>query len=157
MKRPKLTISLDRLASNSVEKAIEDVFAELNINDAYYANILNVTTHLFDLAQTYQKGDEVTLSINYDYRSIEIVVGGLKTKLLNDLQNRMILNSEQNFFSKNIFLIQSLVDRFSFGSNSYKYAFDVGALSPDVFKRREYALQKYFKSRKIIKATSLND
>ena len=56
-----------------------------------------------------------------------------------------------------VFLIRSLTDGFFFLENAIEYVFNIQALSPEVFNKREYALKNYFSKIKNTEKSYIND
>ena len=108
-------------------------------------------------ARNYQFGDTVYVSVSSDYQFVNFNIGGLKSKLILDLQNSLLNGEKLNEFKKVVFLIESLTDGFSFSENSFEYVFNIQALSPEVYGQREYALKNYFKRVKSTDKIDVND
>jgi len=157
MKKFKFEIRLDDSMPGQIDFVIESVFTELHISEAFYANILNVTHHVFGFVRSHQLGGRVSLAVNSDYQVVNFSVCGLKSKLLRELQHRMTNSYDLNLFNEDVFLIHSLTDGFSFADHCFEYAFNIQALSPEVFDKREYALNNYFRKAKTVMKTNVND
>ena len=157
MKNFKFDILLDDSMPGQIDLAVESVFSELHISGAFYANILNVTHYVMSFVRSQQQGDQIGLTVNSDYQFVNFSLSGLKSKLLQELQNRMMNSENHNIVKKEVFLIHSLADGFSFAENCFEYVFNIQALSPEVFDKREYALNNYFKKGRIAPKSILND
>ncbi len=157
MKEFHFVVLLDESMEGKIDLIIDNVFSELDICDAFYGNILNVSHHFFNLVRRKQYGETVYFDIRSDFQFLYFRLGGLNMKYFSRLQKRLE-DTEFGFeYNDIVFLIRSLTDGFSFEENALEYVFNIQALSPAVFNKREYALKNYFSKLKNTEKAYLND
>jgi len=157
MKKFYFEVLLDESMENKINLIVDKVFLELDICEVFYGNILNVSHSIFSFVRRKQYGEIVYFDIRSDFQFLYFKLGALNVKDLNRLQRRLEDTELALMYNDLIFLIRSLTDGFFFEGNTLEYVFNIQALSPAVFNKREYALKKYFSKLKNTEKVYLND
>ena len=82
MKKFHFEVLLDESMESEIDLIIDTVFSELDICDAFYGNILNVSHHFFSLVRKNKYGELVRLDLRSDFQFLYFRLGDLNMKFL---------------------------------------------------------------------------
>ena len=153
-----LTLTLVPKEIRKVEHFVDDICDQLFINDTYYGNILMSITELFNTLCEKSPGETLNIIYNTDYKQIRISAQPIDKEIVNVIESDIDLdNIMDGPYSKNIFLIKSLVDAYEIEEDALILNFDIGALHNEIYKKRADQLQSYFKKEDVKKKQKSGD
>jgi hypothetical protein len=141
-----------------IEHFVDDICDQLFINDTYYGNILMSITELFNTLCEKSPGEVLNITYNTDYKKIKITAQPIDKEIVNVIESDIdIDNIMDGPYTKNVFLIKSLVDAYVIEEEALILNFDIGALHNEIYKKRAKQLQTYLKKEEIKKKQKSSD
>lgn len=141
-----------------IEHFVDDICNQLFINDTYYGNILMSITELFNTLCEKSPGESLHITYNTDYKQIRIIAQPIDKEIVNVIESDIDLdNIMDGPYSRNIFLIKSLVDAYEIEEDALILNFDIGALHNEIYKKRADQLQSYLKKEDVKKKQKSGD
>jgi hypothetical protein len=153
-----LELTLVRREIRKIEHFVDDICDQLFINDTYYGNILMSITELFNTLCEKSPGKTLNIIYNTDYKQIKISTQPIDKEIVKVIESDIDLdNIMDGPYSRNIFLIKSLVDAYEIEEDALILNFDIGALHNEIYKKRADQLQSYFKKEDVKKKQKSGD
>ena len=153
-----LKLSLVPKEIRKIEHFVDDICDQLFINDTYYGNILMSITELFNTLCEKSPGEVLNITYNTDYKQIKITAQPIDKEIVNVIESDIDIDHiMEGPFSKNIFLIKSLVDTYEIEEDALVLNFDIAALHNEIYKKRAQQLQSYLKKEDVKKKQKSGD
>lgn len=153
-----LKLSLVPKEIRKIEHFVDDICDQLFINDTYYGNILISFTELFNTLCEKSPGETLNITYNTDYKRIRISAQPIDKEIVNVIESKIdIDNIMDGPYSRNIFLIKSLVDAYEVDEDELVLYFDISALHNEIYKKRAEQLQSYLKKKDVKKKQKSGD
>lgn len=153
-----LTLTLVPKEIRKIEHFVDDICDQLFINDTYYGNILMSITELFNTLCEKSPGKILNIIYHTDYKQIIINAKPIDREIVTVIETDIDLdNIMDGPYSKNIFLIKSLVDAYKVEEDALILNFNIGALHNEIYKKRADQLQSYLKKEDVKKKQKSGD
>ena len=141
-----------------IEHFVDDICDQLFIYDTYYGNILMSITELFNTLCEKSPGEVLNITYNTDYKQITITAQPIDKEIVNVIESDIDINNIMDGpFSKNVFLIKSLVDAYEVEEDALILNFDIAALHNEIYKKRAQKLKSYLKKEDVKKKQKSGD
>lgn len=153
-----LTVKLVPGEIRKIEQFVDDISDQLFINDTYYGNILMTLTELFQALCEKSPGETLKITYNTDYKIIKMTAQPIDSEIINVIETDIdIENVLDGPYSKNVYLIKSLVDQYEVSGDAVILNFDISALHNEIYKKRADQLQSYLENKEVKKKEKSSD
>lgn len=141
-----ITVSIRPNSLREIEKFVDNLCDQLQINETYYGNILMGITEIFSLCLNTTKSTLLNISYKTDYQTLIIILQPVDNEVLATLKKDPELEDiEGDEKLKQSFLVNSLTEKIEYlDDNELHLVFDISAMHDRISKLRQKKLDDYF-------------
>lgn len=141
-----IKVSIRPKSLREIEKFVDNLCDQLQINETYYGNILMGITETFSLCLNSKKKTTLSIAYKTDYQTVIFVLKPVDSEVLAALKKNPELEEiEEDESLKHSFLVNSLTEKIEFlDDNELHLVFDISAMHDRISKVRQKRLDDYF-------------